>query len=766
MINNESSEKTPETKITGEDISLKDKQITDLSFKGKPIAVDGKAALFYFGEYDKHEILLLIEKDLKYNFQWVCNSKKISRKHSDHTGLHIHKTMRDNKITNDLINKIKVPEDNIKSFLDELGIYLEEHEDQIFNTDKEEQQDEHVYTCFDDYPEDIKKTAADICKSDNPLGAFKNGISIIHEGDDPEIELSVLQHFTNRVLNGEPVHGRVGGGTDAGKSDLVLNCLKIVPERFQQEIQTLSSKSLYYDTELRDDYNHIIINDFLDSPDSIALIKVMTDNLNKKKTHRTVLDTKDGKKGVILEITGKNIVVITAAKDINDAEANRRFLHQNPKEDKKHKKNVKNFIKKVGITGIGDTDLIFEILQATYDKLTENEFNVFNPWIDCMNLEDKGFTDIKMFINLVKARTIIFQEHRHKIDEDTILGSKEDVIEVTKLWNAIAPMQQYKFSRKQVELLSLLDEYTKIEGTDGQLYYPDGKTYNEVAEALDVKRNTVYSWINGYYNENTQSGKKGLAELGFVITKSSDPDNENSPKHIYLNPEKKEFIESLKQGFDLDNLIEIDLNIEFNVDNPKNMIIKLYLEFVNYKTGSYKTIKNDPRIQKLKRSVKTDEEVYNIVKNVKEVLNDLPIVEIQDSVTTIFNRLTYNDPQQAPKQDKTPLIDDYKIKCGVDLGLNIDNKNKKAKEELTDKISEKILNATYTILKLNLTGINKHIFRDKLMEELNEDNGDIILDYEKELIDGGYIQFDGSRTFIKLTDKLMSIFNDKGEFQG
>ena len=649
---------------------LTDINLLPLNFRDKPIIIIADYCLFFFNKYEEVEYWIAqTKKGSGFYSEWVTvegsTANSLTRKIYSRHGLDVKVKNRDNELIKGLQNNINVDKMDIKIYIEELGVFITANFDVIYNSpipegDKTDGLEivklpESIY----DYSDDIQIAADKIILSIDPLRVLINAVGTVHIGDVAEVEFLILKEFTPHILNAEPVHCQIAGSTDTGKTDLVKHVSKIVPERYQLDIQTLSSKALYYDDTIREDHNHIVINDFLDSPDALGLIKVMTDNLTDKKQHKTVIDNE----GITLDIPGRNTITITAAKDINDPETERRFLKLNPQEDTKHQNNVKDFLKSSGITGTVDQGPLLRICQATFDKLTEIPLNVFNPWIDSIELENKGFTDIKIFINLIKARAVIFQENRMWIDDNTILGSKEDVISVARLWEQIAPLQQYKLSKKQVELLKLLpiydpDIYTEsrkaMRDEQGTLDGVVGITYAEIAKALGKNRNTIYNWVNGYYNQQTQASKPGLVDLGFIIKKQSNPEMEKSPTLIFLDPDKKEYVDSLKDGLNLVNDVDNDLNIGFTTENPAKKVAELFLTYVK-NTGGVGGYKKISKIEYSSKKVKTDEDVYNIVCLVQKTLKIAPEI-IDNPIEKILSSLDIPEKNQhtTEKQETTP----------------------------------------------------------------------------------------------------------------
>lgn len=667
-----------------------------LKFRDKPVIPIKDGFSFFFNEKDGIEywLNLIVELNQEKTTQWVKlkpekDPEYLGRKYTTDRGLETPHRTRDQHLIN-IAEKFEIAvKDEVNLFFDELGPYIQNNiiypspgEDQ----EGEDPEDKHPES-FQDYPENIRKGALEIIEDPeiDIILFFETTLSKAHEGDTLEIEFNILKEFSPHVEDGEPVHELIKGGTDSGKTDLTKEILNIVPTRWQLDLTSVSSKYLYYSKTLREDYNHIVINDVLDNPDILALIKVLSDNLQERKKHKTVID----KEAVDMEIPGKNTLTITAKKDINDPETERRFLHLNPQEDPEHKEKVKDFIKKMGITGPGDTTLYFELCQAIFDKLTENPVKVFNPWIYGLNVDDLGFTDIKIFIGLVKARSLIYRDNRKSIGDNIILGSREDVENVLRLWYKIAPLQQYKLTKKQLELLKELPLYDediyrtslkemKEEG-NYTLEGTTGKTFKELSSIFKTPPQTIRTWIKGIYNKNTGQEKPGLESLGFIITKSSDPDKEKASILCYLNPKKKEYVEDLKGGKTYLDNVENKIKDSLRGLNSKNKVIELYLTYVNKYKMYIEDIQTNPLFEKLPSTLKTDEDVYKLICLTKEVIKDLKISEV-DPVDNILLSLRNEKNKDTPKTEEGTLNNEGTPGTIINNKINIDNIDKNGKE--------------------------------------------------------------------------------------
>ncbi|MGF7118027.1 helix-turn-helix domain-containing protein [Methanobacterium oryzae] len=630
----------------------------EITFRGKTVKIIPEGILFHFGKINEildnsnqndssnaeidESLGLRVNKkadSTKYEYTWVkftggspdyqiISTKVIGQ------SLGTHVKQRNKRLCNRLRKKYKISESKIEDFIEELGIFMENNEEKLFTPEEEEPKSEisRVPEGFDDYPEFIQQKAMEIIEGGKVLETFNTIIARAHEGDKREIELLIYGLLTNRIDDTEQVHIKLGGTTGVGKTHLIKTVLKIVPERFVLVTNSFSPKWLYHTNDLREDYNYILIDDYGDIGDPnniIGLLKDIMDTTKEVVTHSTIIDGK----AVTLIIDGKNIYFLTAAADISNIEIERRCLNLNPSESIRHLNNVKMHVLDEVIASDGSLEIGFKLCQAIFDKLTEKPYKVFNPFIKLIETDILGSTDIKMFAAFVKARTLIHQNEREEINNGTLLGTKEDVEVIQGLWKDIAGLQRYNISKKQIQVLKSLKVYEETHKSNVDLGMHDkfaGSTYREIATKFGVAKSTVRNWIKGSENKYEVNPKPSLADLGFVIVKSSNPDKDNAESWIYLNPEKEKEVKGWKLDNDVDMLTNKRNYVSIEGLLGKISIIRSYLK-VNKRIQIHKSsILNHPQIEKLPEQAKTDKEVKYILKTVNEVIRELPDYEDVD----------------------------------------------------------------------------------------------------------------------------------------
>lgn len=403
---------------------------------------------------------------------------------------------------------------------------------------------------FNDYPKDVRREAEKILKAaeEGEIDLFEFFDEIVgmrHVGDEKARRLILLSIASLFLGNTEPVHQILKGETGSGKTDLILSVVDIVPKRFVHIIRSSSPLYLFYAStsgmkEARDDYNIYVFDDVKMNDDIIDIAKHITDDRLEEKIHKTVKD----QEAISLRIPGKGLCFFSRAQDIPDNELNNRLLYNNPREDETHRKNVIGKVLK-GNNNNRAYNRIVEIARAVFEKLIEEPVHVINPWIFAVEVKDPSNTpirDIKMFKSLVKAITFYRRPQRDTIGRwDHILGTKEDIIDVIKLWTSIDLLERYKLSMKKIQLLKLLKpwewetveswrESYKEDREDFELN-ENAPTYRNLAKKLGVSRGTIMNWVMGTPHSNVP----GLVDQGLVEVEKTDPESRTSPNLLFLS---------------------------------------------------------------------------------------------------------------------------------------------------------------------------------------------------------------------------------------
>jgi len=743
------------------------------SFRDKPVIVSANTAMFFFKKFKDKEIWFSIEKtEDSYYFSWIRDNEHLCREIPNKASLSMVKTKRDNLIMKKLIDKIdEIDKSDVSDFLEDLGLFLVNNEDDIFNQDQTLQ---NTINGFDDYPEHVQEEARQIVKN-NPFKFFEEVINITHKGDTKAKRLVLLSIASLFVKNAKPVHQGFKGTTGVGKTSITNKTAAIVPERYIQKIRDTSPKYIYYAADsFNPEHNIFLFDDVVLNDVIIELLKTITDNETKNKVLKTVIEQKAQE----LKIPGNALVLCTVARDILNTELDRRLMYNNPKEDEDHTREVKEMIKTNSKLGFDLNNekikQLYLIANAVFELLIKNPIKVYNPYLEFMNLEDKNYTDIEHFSNLVKARTLYFQEKRYKID-DIVIGNIEDLKDVTDLWGSISAMQNYKIDMQQIEFLKKLPLYNHehflrmVEAWEmNKTDFNNSKNYtcNYLAKELNVSKSQVEHWVYG----RKGSYKQGLEELGLVKPMQIDPEKRLSPKILYFNENKKSVHDALNSDLGYIQIPTNDGMYSFkSLKEKRDIIIGYLLIHTEYNVRViYKNISQF--LENHPEPLESDEDVYIFLKSVMEYLKENVTIkkDTKESYKSLIESINYlfinSDPvgtvgtyENTIKDTQIKETPIKRVHTGKSRYLYVPEK---AKKDRIKGISKNVLNAAYEVLKFNQKGIINHGFRADLQEALKEDNYNIIFEYEEAMIKQGYILFDKGYSLISPTDKLLSLFKD------
>ncbi len=367
------------------------------------------------------------------------------------------------------------------------------------------------------YGKQTKETARKIFKTD-PMAYFLEVLNSIHQGDDIEKEIMILAEFTAHVDNANTVPVFIKGSPGAGKSSLNNAVSKLIPPRFLLSITSLSSKALFYNMKgMTQDYIKLVCNDFFDS-EVVAFVKDWADTTQESTLkHMTVINGE----GVTLEIEGKRGLSITSADAMTNKQVNRRMYHLNPQEDEDHLKRTQRLIIKRSIEQDKEiVDKAIETANAVYDLIINDNFIVFNPWLDQINVRGYTPTRLKHILHLIMARTLIYRYKREEIMDGILLGTKEDVERVLELDNKLNYLQTSPLSFKAFDIVKYLPEWEYDKDKKENKRY--GVTFKELSKMTGESRSTLWRWIFG------KDDNLGLDVMEVVKAVQKNPEVEKS----------------------------------------------------------------------------------------------------------------------------------------------------------------------------------------------------------------------------------------------
>jgi len=440
---------------------------------------------------------------------------------------------------------------------------------------------EEIYTAFDDYPEDIREEALKIINSGNIMDSLQKIVGTLHEGDKKAGKILLLCIATLFIENAGSVHETTKGSTGKGKSGLTKKTIRLVPKQYVEEIRDSSPKYIYYACEngsYHEKYNIFFYDDIVLNDTMITIIKTLADNLQVKKTLKTVKD----QSVLIFEIPGKCLVIMSFAKEITDEELNNRLFYNNPQEDKDHGKKTKEKIRDNENIGLNFEDpyvkRLYTIANAVMQYIIDKEIRVYNPYIDLLGLDDKSYREVEFAVNLIKGNLFYNITNRKEID-GVYIGNIEDVEAVTGIWKSNSLMQQYKIDAKQIELIKSLPIYSDSLFEEQKKHYEEDKdslnnTFRALAGKSGFSQNTIKSWVFG--RNDRESNKPTMIDQDLIKAIKLEPETKNSPYVLYRG--NKENLEELLESSESDiTTITLESSSIFDSINMKKKVIYGFL---------------------------------------------------------------------------------------------------------------------------------------------------------------------------------------------
>lgn len=411
-------------------------------------------------------------------------------------------------------------------------------------------EDNNTSMSFNDYPEYIRRDSMALINDGSLFDSLQSTVSYLHAGDKNEMKALILAFAS--VLTDNPVHIILGGETGKGKTNLVNAIKDNFPADHVFHFRNFSPKFMFYDKDnFNDDYNILIVDDVdLSKQENIEVLKELTDNNKPVKELKTVKDQEP----ITLTLPGKYLVILTYAKSNPDEELANRFFNIGLIRSKNDDNMVIEKIKNNVLVNAKNSESIQRLQlthQAAFTYLAEQNINVFNPYINRIDMGFVNNRDVGNFITLVDSFTLYNQVNRNKLkigDNELTLGSSSDVDEVLGMWKI--KTQKKKLNTRQERILKLsLREMTREEAMDHRKEvlkdynnpnlseaYRDTLidkewTRQKIASKLDTNSTTLkFDLDTPQKDRNT----KNLFELGLINRYKFDPNQYNSPWVYYF----------------------------------------------------------------------------------------------------------------------------------------------------------------------------------------------------------------------------------------
>ena len=473
--------------------------------------------------------------------------------------------------------------------------------------DTDEDDNEDIPSCFNDYPEDIQDGALYLINNNLLLDNIMNTSVSSRQYGNEEVKRSlILTTTTPYVL--EPLHTLLDGKRGGGKTALIMEIVKNYPDAHIFQYQTFSAKNIFYDKDKfnPDGVNILILDDpNLNSDDKVETLKILSDNEKRVKTLHTVIN----QKAVEFELTGKFLIIITYAKEIPDEELANRLHNTSLIVAESEKNPIKRKIRNNTVNDIKNNAAVMRIREynkAAIHYLSERHMKIYNPFNLFINVDDFNNRDITDLMSIILANGFFNYSNLKSIsvnDVELVIGSYDEVAANLTSWNE-DEYQSEKLSSRQKEIMDMLPAYTdeeaeekvsevidkipadaninfKMREIEKELY-----TINRIAKAMELSTSTVNNALNRNHKEG--SNVRSLAEMDLVHKIQIDSSDIQTHPNIFYKPIK----ETEGASSDDDENIYAAMQTEFtkliNTSNGKQSILINLLIYVNItlnKTG-------------------------------------------------------------------------------------------------------------------------------------------------------------------------------------
>ncbi len=346
--------------------------------------------------------------------------------------------------------------------------------------------------------ERIIDRANEILNDEGLVKARRNYIQKNHYGNESQIDITTYVCFS--AFTGDPLHEDVAGTAEAGKSNMIVQSLALLPQDKVKIFSELSPKHLYYESKDTDFTDHIIYIDD-NREEHIGLLKSMRNEADVPSALGTVVDGK----AVSIKMNGNPVVIASSVlpnRDLGGQGTSRAFLVSIEKPDttteqkvheKIRQKVAYNGLNKVlSDLGLSDADLEkTAIIEATRMLRDEGIRNVSIPF-DAPEPDGTTRRDTNKFMKLILVSAFIHQRQRPILyinDKPLVLAIQEDLLNALKLYDGLGLSHKLRITDNGMKILRVLPtEEANAIGT------------TEIADRTGIKSRTLNDNLNNLYS--------------------------------------------------------------------------------------------------------------------------------------------------------------------------------------------------------------------------------------------------------------------------
>ncbi len=306
---------------------------------------------------------------------------------------------------------------------------------------------------------DVKKEADKILSAGLAFEYIYDAWQSRHLGDERVGKALIGAFGVQRCSSTEGVHVQVNGPREAGKSHGVDVAIDLLPLRLTMR-GSMSNMALYYDAENMPAGAAVSIDDITYTETFGAVQKRCTTGFQTGATHRSVVDSKDGK--VVKKFTTKPRMAFytTCVDRQQDEQLRSRLWSIDADSSPKHKQAVIDFRKRK------DAGLLFDpdeeerktaVCRAIFEDLDSHLFNVVIPFAERL-ITSPGL-DVRSY-NIISDLTKSLAAYRYRVrevdDRGRVLATEKDFIDAKAIFDATEGHSDIKFTEAELRVLEAL----------------------------------------------------------------------------------------------------------------------------------------------------------------------------------------------------------------------------------------------------------------------------------------------------------------------
>ena len=279
---------------------------------------------------------------------------------------------------------------------------------------------------------------------------------------DAKVGKALLGGFgAQRCVSTSGIHIQINGPREAGKSHAVEEAVNLLPPRLVM-MGSMSNMTLYYVAEDMPAGAAVSIDDITYTETFGAVQKRCTTGFQSGATHRSVVDSKDGK--VVKKFTTKPRMAFytTCVDRQQDEQLRSRLWSIDADSSPEHKQAVIDFRKKK------DAGLLFDpaeeerktaVCRAIFEDLDSRLFDVVIPFAERLitspGLDVRSYNIIS---DLTKSLAVYRYRVREKDDRGRVLATEKDFFDAKAIFDATEGHSDIKFTEAELRVLEALTD--------------------------------------------------------------------------------------------------------------------------------------------------------------------------------------------------------------------------------------------------------------------------------------------------------------------